>query len=117
MADNLFDLKTINDPLPEASKQDDEPFSLRPIAEAVKNVGESWVKTKEIDAQADVRKRELAGRDASRLAKVVGGIGFLILVIALTALFLGKDQLTEKLVFAVVGFLGGVGVRFTREDG
>jgi uncharacterized membrane protein YuzA (DUF378 family) len=35
------------------------------------------------------------------------GLAGVLVLVAIVALFLGKDPLAEKIIFAVIGFIGG----------
>ncbi len=53
------------------------------------------------------KRTQIEVNTASALTRYPFALAGFLVVIATMALFLGKDQLTEKIVFAGVGFVGG----------
>jgi len=87
--------------------EEGQPVEVEDIANLFKGVIEPIARSQEI-AQTEETKRAQIGADiASKFLRYFFGIAFTILIIAVIALFLGKDQLTEKIVFGVIGFIGG----------
>lgn len=61
-------------------------------------------------ARETTRQTEIIANSTSKFFNGVFAIAGMIVVLAGAALFLGKDQITEKIIIALLAFLGGFGV-------
>jgi hypothetical protein len=68
-----------------------------------------FAQSQETVARETTRQAQIIANSKTVVVKWIGAIAILVLVLAGCALFLGKDQLTEKVIVAILGFLGGVG--------
>ncbi len=87
--------------------QDGAPVEVQAIASLVKGFIEPLARSQETAENEKTKRAQIE----ANTARIVLGYSFslagLLVVVSIIALFLGKDQLTEKIVFAVVGFIGG----------
>lgn len=61
-------------------------------------------------AQQQTKQIEIVSAERIKMFWGSCALAFCVLTIAGLALFLGKDQLAEKVLIAVVSFLGGMGI-------
>jgi hypothetical protein len=80
------------------------------ISEIIKGAVEPFSKAQEIVAQETTKQTEII---SGVKLKMFWGICFIvtcILILAGFALYLDKDGITEKIIIAIVSFLGGLGI-------
>jgi hypothetical protein len=70
----------------------------QPLAEAQKTV-----------AMETTKQAQIAANVTTTVYRGFFIVGVLVIALAAAAMFTGKDQTAEKLVFALLGFLGGLG--------
>lgn len=87
-----------------------EPIEIQALGQLFQGVVEPLVKSQEIAATEGTKRAEILAKVAHRGLFYFFTIAFMILVIATIALFLGKDQLAEKIIFGVITFIGGLGI-------
>ena len=87
--------------------QGSEPVDVQAIAGLFQGLVTPIAKSQEY-AEAEKTKRvQIEANTTTSFLRYSFGLATIILAIAVAALFLGKDQLSEKIIFAVVGFIGG----------
>lgn len=86
---------------------DGEPVDVEAIARLIKGIVEPLAESQKISHVESTKRAEISARLASGFFRHFFGIAFLMLGIAVAALFLGQIQLAEKIVFGVIVFLGG----------
>lgn len=87
--------------------QDGAPVEVQAIASLVKGFVEPFARSQETAETEKTKRAQIEANVASTVLRYSFGLAGVLVVIAALALALGKDQLTEKIVFAVVGFMGG----------
>jgi hypothetical protein len=83
---------------------------VQSVTDAQKTVATENTKQTEIRARENTRQTEIAAATTRQTHFGLAAICVLTFAVAIIALFMGKDQLTEKMVFSLLGFMGGVGV-------
>lgn len=87
--------------------QGSDPVDVQAIAGLLQGLVLPIAKSQEY-AEAEKTKRvQIEANTTTSLLRYSFGLAATILAIAVLALVLGKDQLAEKVIFAVVGFVGG----------
>ena len=87
--------------------QQGEEIEIKDIADLFSGLVEPLAKSKIIEEEQKTKRLEIEADVTKTSAKYLYGIVAVILAIAIIALFRDKDQLTEKIIFAVIGFIGG----------
>lgn len=87
-----------------------EVVELQTLAHLFQGVLEPLAKSQEIAAIEGTKRAEILARIAHRGLMYFFSVAFIILFLAGAALFLGKDQLAEKIIFGVITFIGGLGI-------
>ncbi len=84
------------------------PVEIQAIASLVKGFVEPLAHSQEIAETEKTKRAQIEADVVSTVLRYSFALAAVLVIIAIIALFRGKDQLTEKIVFAVVGFIGGV---------
>ncbi|APG27076.1 hypothetical protein A7E78_04035 [Syntrophotalea acetylenivorans] len=79
------------------------------LTELLKGVTEPLAKSQEIAQKEETKRAEILGKVTSRFLGYIFAVAVLVVLLAAVALFKGEVQLTEKIVIALLGFLGGFG--------
>ncbi|WP_027714111.1 hypothetical protein [Desulfuromonas sp. TF] len=79
------------------------------ITDLLKGVTEPLAKSQDIAQQEATKRAEILGRVTSKFLMYVFSVAVLVVLLAGMALFKGEVQLTEKIIIALLGFLGGFG--------
>ena len=87
--------------------QGGEPVEVQAIASLIKGFVEPIARSQEVAEIEKTKRTQIEANVSSLILRYSFGLAGALVVIAALALFLGKDQLTEKIIFAVVGFIGG----------
>ena len=87
--------------------QDGAPVEVQAIASLIKGFIEPLARSQETAETEKTKRVQIEASTARTVLRYSFGLAGFLVVVAIIALFLGKDQLTEKIVFAVIGFIGG----------
>jgi hypothetical protein len=79
------------------------------LAHVVRAVVEPLARSQEGVAKEATKQTEILARSYSKVFIGILILAGLVILLAGVALFLGKEQVTEKVLIALVGFLGGLG--------
>ncbi|EGQ9892841.1 TPA: hypothetical protein RUZ63_003588 [Vibrio cholerae] len=79
------------------------------FAALIKNISTPITESQIIVAKETTRQTEIIAKTTKSLFMGLIGIAFTIVLLAGFALFKGETQLTEKIIIALIGFLGGFG--------
>ncbi|MDF2156096.1 hypothetical protein [Vibrio sp. CAU 1672] len=80
------------------------------FAALIKNISQPITESQIIVAKETTKQTEIIAKTTTSLFMGLIGIAFTIVVLAGLALYKGETQLTEKIIIALIGFLGGFGV-------
>lgn len=69
-----------------------------------------FAKSQAVVAQEATKQTTILAKELTKRFYVVSGLVLAIIVLAGFALYLGKDAITEKVIIAIVSFLGGLGI-------
>lgn len=83
------------------------PVEVQAIAALVQGFVEPLARSQETAETEKTKRTQIEAKISATLLHYSFGLAGVLVIIAALALFLGKDQLTEKIIFAVVGFMGG----------
>ena len=87
--------------------QGGEPVEVQAIAGLIRGLVEPLARSQEFAESEKTKRVQIEARITSSFLRYSFGLATVILCISVAALFLDKDQLAEKIIFAVVGFIGG----------
>ncbi|ESP95044.1 hypothetical protein [Pseudoalteromonas luteoviolacea] len=87
-----------------------ETVELNDVGKLVEGFLTPYIQGQQLVAAEATKRAEIQAKLIGRGLNYFFGIAFLILAIALFALFTGKDDLGEKIIFAVITFIGGLGL-------
>lgn len=85
-------------------------FDIDTIGKMMQGVFSPLAKSQEVVAKESTRQTEIIAKETTKVYLIFGFLGALIISIAGAAMFLDKDQITEKIIIAVLSFLGGLGI-------
>lgn len=80
------------------------------FAGLIKSISEPIANSQVVVAQETTKQTQIIANTTKSLFRGLIGVAFAVVVLAGIALFKGEAQLTEKIVIALLGFLGGFGV-------
>lgn len=80
------------------------------FAGLIRSLSEPIANSQVVVAQETTKQTKIVADTTKSLFKGLIGIAFSVVVLAGLALYQGEVQLTEKIVIALLGFLGGFGV-------
>jgi len=83
---------------------------VQAISELLRGVTEPLARSQDVAQQEGTKRAQIFADVTLRFHQYSFVIGAGVLLIAGVAMFLGQTQLTEKIVFALLGFLGGFGL-------
>ena len=84
-----------------------EPVDIQAVAGLFRGLIEPFAKSQEFAESEKTKRVQIEAATLTSFLRYSFGLAAMILAIAVVALFLGKDQFAEKVVFAVIGFVGG----------
>jgi choline-glycine betaine transporter len=87
--------------------QSGAPVEVQAIAGLFRGLIEPIAHAQETAETEKTKRAQIEANTASTFLRYSFGLAAALVAIAIMALFMGKDQLTEKISFAVIGFLGG----------
>ncbi|WP_111497922.1 hypothetical protein [Marinobacter bohaiensis] len=87
-----------------------EPVEIQAMGKFFEGIVEPIARSQEIAAKEGTKQAEIMAGIAHRGLFYFFAVAFVILGIAVAALFLDKDQLAEKIIFGVISFIGGLGI-------
>jgi hypothetical protein len=87
--------------------QNGEPVEVQEIAGLFRGLVEPIAKSQEFAESEKTKRSQIEADTTKTFLKYSFLLAAAVLVISVIALLLGKDQLTEKIIFAVFGFIGG----------
>jgi hypothetical protein len=73
----------------------------------VKGFVEPLAKSQEVAEIEKTKRTQIEANVASAVLRYSFGLAGVLVLVATVALFLGKDPFAEKIIFAVIGFVGG----------
>lgn len=79
------------------------------FSELIKGVVEPFTESQKVVAIETTKQTEITSKSRTKMFYGVCVLVTLIIVLAGIALLRGKDQITEKIIIAIVSFLGGIG--------
>jgi len=86
------------------------PVELQAIGKVFEGIVQPLAKSQETAAIEGTKRAEILAKIAHRGLLYFFAIAFAILAISVFALYIGKDQLAEKIIFGVITFIGGLGI-------
>jgi hypothetical protein len=86
-----------------------EVVDMASIGEMFRGVVEPLAEGQKAAAIERTKQTEIISKERTKKFWGACAIAGAVVVIAAIALYLGKDQLTEKILIAIVSFLGGIG--------
>lgn len=90
-------------------REEPELIDVSSLAEVVQGAVEPFAESQKVVAQETTRQTEIIARETTKKFWGMCFLASLIIALAGCALFLGKEQITEKVLIAIVSFLGGLG--------
>jgi len=87
-----------------------EPVEIQAMGQFFQGIVEPLARSQEIAAKEGTKRAEIMANIAHKGLMYFFAIAFSILAISVLALYLGKDQLAEKIIFGVITFIGGLGI-------
>ena len=87
-----------------------EPVELQALGKMFQGFVEPIARSQEVAAKEGTKRAEILAKIAHRGLLYFFAVAFSILIISVIALFLGKDELAEKIIFGVISFIGGLGI-------
>lgn len=91
------------------SKHSTDVVEMSALSELVKNAVTPFAESQTVVAQETTKQTEIIANTKLRMFWGVCVLAALILLLAGYSLSLGKDAIAEKVLIAVVSFLGGLG--------
>ena len=86
------------------------PVELQAIGKVFEGLVAPLARSQEISAIEGTKRAEILAKIAHRGILYFFIVAFSILAISVIALYLGKDELAEKIIFGVITFIGGLGI-------
>lgn len=86
------------------------PVELQAIGKVFEGLITPLARSQEIAAIEGTKRAEILAKIAHRGLSYFFAVAFAILVIAVVALCLDKDQLAEKIIFGVITFISGLSI-------
>ena len=80
------------------------------VSEIIKGAVEPFAESQKVVAVESTKQTEIIVNAKTKMFWGVCGLIALIILLATFALYLGKDQITEKVLIAIVSFIGGLGL-------
>ena len=94
------------------------PVEIQAVGKFFQGIFEPLYRSQETVAKEGTKQAEILANIAHKSLLYFFLVALSILAIALVALYLGKDQLAEKIIFGVITFIGGMGIgRSMRKNG
>ncbi|WP_372879325.1 hypothetical protein [Spongiibacter marinus] len=87
-----------------------EPVEIQAMGKFFEGIIAPLAKSQEIAAIEGTKRAEILAKIAHKGLLYFFCVAFSILAISVLALYLGKDQLAEKIIFGVISFIGGLGI-------
>ena len=87
--------------------QGGEPVEVQAIAGLFRGLVEPIAKSQEFAEAEKTKRAQIEAGTTTSFLRYSFGLAAVILAISVVAMFLGKDQMAEKIIFGVVGFIGG----------
>ncbi len=87
-----------------------EPVEIQAMGKFFQGIVEPIARSQEIAAKEGTKQAEILAKIAHKGLFYFFAVAFSILAISVVALYLGKDQLAEKIIFGVITFIGGLGI-------
>ena len=87
-----------------------QPVEIQAMGKFFEGIVEPIARSQEVAAKEGTKQAELLAGIANRGLLYFFMIAFVILGISVVSLYLGKDQLAEKIIFGVISFIGGLGI-------
>ncbi len=97
------------------SAHKNELIEMSSLAEMVQGAVEPFAESQKKVAIETTKQTEIIAKEKTKMFWGICFLSALVIILAGIALFLGKDQITEKVIIAVVSFMGGLG--FGRHSG
>ncbi len=85
------------------------PVELQALGAVIKGLVEPFADSQKTTEFEKTKRTQIEADTSRTMLRYSFGLAFFLVIVAVVALALGKDQLTEKIIFAVVGFIGGFG--------
>ncbi|MAI20792.1 MAG: hypothetical protein CMF28_06180 [Kiritimatiellaceae bacterium] len=79
------------------------------VSEIIKGAVEPFAKSQEVAAKETTEQTKIIVKGKTHMFWGMCGLAVLIVVVSGIALFLDKEDVTEKIIIALVSFLGGLG--------
>jgi len=79
------------------------------VSEIIKGAVEPFAESQKIVAIEGTKQTEIIAKAKTKMFWGICVLAALIIFLAAFALYLDKDQITEKVLIAIVSFLGGLG--------
>lgn len=79
------------------------------VSEIIKGAVEPFAESQKVIAIESTKQTEIIVNAKTKMFWGICGLVTLIIVLAAFALYLDKDQVTEKIIIAIVSFIGGLG--------
>jgi len=80
------------------------------VSEIIKGAVEPFAESQKIAAIESTKQTEIIVNAKTKMFWGVCVLTGLIILLATYALYLDKDQITEKVIIAIVSFIGGLGI-------
>ena len=87
-----------------------EPVEIQAMGKFFEGIIAPLARSQEIAAVEGTKRAEILAKIAHKGLLYFFAVAFSILAISVVALYLGKDQLAEKIIFGVITFIGGLGI-------
>ena len=87
-----------------------EQSDVEAFAGLIRSLSEPLANSQVVTAQEATKQTQIMADTARSLFRGLIGIALSVVFLAAAALYSGEVQLTEKIVIALLGFLGGFGV-------
>ncbi len=91
------------------TQQEHDLIEISTLADMVQSAVEPFADSQKIVARETTKQTEIIAKEKTKMFWGLCFLATLVLVLAGIALFLDKEQITEKVIIAIVSFMGGLG--------
>ena len=92
-----------------ARRAESDLIDISSFAEVVQGAVKPFAESQKVVAKETTKQTEIIAKESTKKFWGMYALIALIIVLAGYALFLDKEQITEKVIIAIVSFLGGLG--------
>ena len=91
------------------TQQEHDLIEISTLADMIQSAVEPFADSQKTVAKETTKQTEIVAKEKTKMFWGLCFLATLVLILAGIALFLNKEQITEKVIIAVVSFMGGLG--------